>query len=765
MIVSVIRATLATTLVAGTIGCTRGGDQFDEARARAHVQHLADVIGSRPTGSAANARGRQYVADELTAMGFSVRVQDTEAVNPVIGLTTRVANVIAVRDGARREAIGLVSHFDSVPEAAGALDDALGVAVCLEAARALVRDSLTHSLIVLVTDGEELGLMGARAAVADPEIAKRLRVVLNFDNTGGAGPSVLFETSPAARAPLQTWARAAISPVGSSLGTEIYRRLPNDTDFTVFRGAGMTGLNFAVIGDAYPYHTNRDASTRVATATLEHAGENTVAIVRGLEANVDAPAGPREDATYFDLARRVAIVYGPRTTAVIAWTACGLAIVAWLLLTRDLWRRGGFVTLLAASGWHGATAALAFLAMIGCTWLLRTVRNELNPWYARPQWFLLWLVAAGLFAGWLMYLIRRRRETAVVPRAASIWWTTLPLWLLLTIVLQSFAPLASYLVAMPLAAAGIGVLVARKWPVVMRVSSIVVLGIVALLWIDRLGQVVGFLFPLFGWLPIPPPVWLFPAAILLGALMLAPPLMTLLPSQTLAPKLAVGVTTLLLLCVAATGVAAYLSPAYTADRPARRIVRYIQDDVRGEAWWEIGSTEPTLEIDSSSLDGASWQRASDQVPAAVPFTSINSPFRFRTTSSRMVNAPPATARGSLARAADGRSLFEVVVSGSEPFAARLVLPYAVTPVSSSLAGRVTAGRWTATYVAATPEGFTARLTFDPLPPDALNGAVVVVTVTGLPGGQGRLRLPDWLPQERAAWQARSHFVLPVLGAR
>ena len=41
----------------------------------------------------------------------------------------------------------------------------------------------------------------------------------------------------------------------SSLYGEIYKFLPNDTDLTPFLKAGITGYNFAFIGNVAHYHT------------------------------------------------------------------------------------------------------------------------------------------------------------------------------------------------------------------------------------------------------------------------------------------------------------------------------------------------------------------------------------------------------------------------------------------------------------------------------------------------------------------------------
>src|SRR5689334_19557039 len=126
---------LALLLVLVTAGCGRAPVLFVEHNARAHVNMLADTIGSRPVGTPANARARAYIVEQLRQAGFDVRVQETDARRHELGRTARVSNIIAVLRGERPESVGLVSHYDSNPDAPGASDDALGVGVALEAAR------------------------------------------------------------------------------------------------------------------------------------------------------------------------------------------------------------------------------------------------------------------------------------------------------------------------------------------------------------------------------------------------------------------------------------------------------------------------------------------------------------------------------------------------------------------------------------------------------------------------------------------------------
>ena len=87
---------------------------FNDTNALAHVSMLAGTIGSRPVGSPANARAREYVVDQLKQIGFEVRVQETDARRHELGRTARVANIIGILPGEKPDAIGLVSHYDSL---------------------------------------------------------------------------------------------------------------------------------------------------------------------------------------------------------------------------------------------------------------------------------------------------------------------------------------------------------------------------------------------------------------------------------------------------------------------------------------------------------------------------------------------------------------------------------------------------------------------------------------------------------------------------
>ncbi len=742
------------------VGC-RQAPAIDLAHAQAHLQMLAGTIGSRPTGSPENARARDYLVGQLKQLGFAVRLQETLAVDPNQGVSAPVVNIIAIKDGPVRDAIALISHYDSVPEAMGALDAGLGVSAVLESARELLKQPLRHSLFVIITDAEELGLLGARVVVSDADVADRVRAFLNFDGTGAAGPALLFEVGPGRGSPLDAWAGNAAEPEGASFTTEIYRRLPNDTDFTVFKALNTSGLNFAAVGDSYAYHTDRDVAARVSPDTLRHMIVNTISTVRAIDAQ-SFSTNPRTPPTYFDLAGRGALVYGPGAALAMFVLALLLGAAVWVRITRDLWRVRALPGLVLTALWSVLAAVLTVGAMVAAVAILRTLRPELTPWYASPRPFFLFVAACGIAGLWAgTQLARVLPETGRPirdPRAT--WWVALPLWIGLAIFMQRSAPTAAYLITLPLFGIGLLALIAGGTPSRLRLVSLAVLLDAAFFGLSDLPRLLGFLVPLFGWLPLVAPVWLFPALFAIAGTLVAPPISAALAG--LAPRLLtpVRVGAVFALVIVATGYQALYATAYTADRPERRQARYVQDDVKGEAWWEVGGLEPGLRLAGAGPDGSRWMRVTDGPGASVRMGLVNQPIVFRTPSTPAAT-PPGEVRATLARQENDRALVELTIVPHENLIARIVLPRDLMPKESTLAGQVSAGQWSATYVAPPQSGVTVRLLFEHWGDRSAQPILVTLTTLGLPGGTGRLKLPAWLPQHTATWRARSVFIVPV----
>jgi hypothetical protein len=741
--------------------CARQSVLFSEANARAHVQMLAGTIGNRPAGTPANERARAYIVDQLKLYGFDVRVQQADARRAELGRTARVSNIIAVRPGARREAIGLVSHYDSSPDAPGATDDGLGVAVSLEAARVLAaRGDRQWSLMVLVTDGEEAGLMGAAALMTDREVAGRLQAYLNLESVGSSGPAMLFEAGPRNAWITRPWARRAPHPRGGSLASEVYRRLPNDTDFSVIKRQEIPGLNFASIGDSYAYHTARDTPDRLSPRMTRELGENVVAIATALDA-ADITQRSASDATYLDLGGASGLAYGPRTAILLALLALVSGVLAWVRVTSSALRMAGALRWTVSALWALLGSVAVVAAMIAATWALRLSREFYHPWYARPDRLFLLLLSVGASVGWGMARAGRYLPSRWHPlrHPVTTWSLTLPVWIVLSTAVLWLAPAAGYLLVLPLLVAGIVLSVTPSSSVpAMRAASALILAAAGAVWITDTIDLLRFMVPMFGRLPIITPVFAYAVVIGMAGSMLVPPfLATVVGSRPLLrPSI---LTVLLLLSVAVTGAMAYVAPAYTYEQPLRRVVRALQERDGSSATWEVGSSEPGLDLAAGAPPG--WTVATDAAPATVPWGRLLLPFVFRTTGMPLGPAPAVVGSVNVRAVAGGAELSLNVAPREPGLTAAFVLPEGVTPVRSSLPGVRRSGRWTAIYVGVPAEGVTLEASFRDASPERLRETRVAVTARGFPGGGGWQRLPDWIPQERAVWSATATWVVPA----
>lgn len=752
------RAAACFLALAISAGCGPTGDRFITSNARSHVNMLAESIGSRPVGSDANRRARAYLVDQLQIAGFDVRVQETDARRDDAGVAARVANIVAIKHGATRDAIALVSHYDSVPDGPGAGDDAFGVAISLEAARVLGATDMRHSLMVLITDAEESGLLGAEAAMADPTIRDRIATYINIESTGASGPALLFEAGPGNRWLTSAWARLAPFPRGGSFAIEIYKRTGNDTDFTMLKQAGIPGLNLAIVGDSTAYHTDRDTAARLDDDSLTTAGENVIAITAGLD-GVDLRRRTIEQPTYFDVAGRWALSYGPITALVIGVLAVALGLFAWLRALTASARATGTIRLLFAFAWTIAGAAAVAAAMVGALWLLRATREVYHPWYAQMGRASAFMIAAGIAAGWLI-----ARAGALLParahadrHPATTWAVALPFWIAITGAALWFTPHAAYLAAVPLLAASVllGAMPLASGAAV-RVASAVILVISAAMWLPNTLDLLSYLNALLGRFAFVTPIYIFPALLLLAGLFLVPPFIATVAAGS--PGLARPsiFTAFSIIALAATGMAAYFGDAYSDDRPLRRYARYVQDDGMKTAMWEIAGNEPGLDVvPTGDLQWTPETAATREVPVA------RLPYPFVFTAAATPVATPATVTASIAPVGDASELTLTVRPDDPSARVTLALPAGVVPARANLPGIVVAGnRWRSIFVAPPADGVMWRIIL-PRADAARLGETSVVVESAMAPGAALPGLPGWMPTATTAWCMRSLYLIPV----
>lgn len=438
-----------------------GAAGFDVANAMADIR--AGFARPHPIGSAEAARTHDWLAARMRALGLEVRVQPTSAVHidrsgMVGGDLVNLIGVLPGRDRAR-PALLLMSHHDSVPSSPGAADDGFGVASALEIVRALKASGTpARDVIVLFTDGEEAGLLGARAFFATDPIRSRVGMVLNMDTRGDAGRAIMYETGPMPGGLLRLYARETHHPTTDSIAAFVRKSIRNSSDFAISGAAGLPGLNYAVTGDQFDYHAASSTPNALDRASLAQFGGQVLAMARVLSAATEWPA-PAPEPAYASLLGLTTIVYpfwvGWILLAAAALIGGAASVRRSPAFTRERWRGVGTAVGIALAG------ALVFHLMRLAT-SVPFGFTAVRPLLARWSLF----EAALLLAGTAVLGV------ALSGRGGKAAGLFLVMLLLATIV-QALAPAAAVLAVWTvLAGAIIWLLAASRRPFVIAAAAI-----------------------------------------------------------------------------------------------------------------------------------------------------------------------------------------------------------------------------------------------------------------------------------------------------
>lgn len=413
------------------VPASAGPGEFSSERAMQTVSELARE--PRPVGSAASDRTRDELLRRLDAAGLDTRVQSSAGAFARRGAMAAgaVENVVATLPGtAPTGRVVLAAHYDSVARGPGAADDMSSVASILEAVRALrTGPAMRNDLVVLITDGEESGLLGAQAWVRDElRSDRRPTVVVNFEARGVSGSSLMFQTSPGNGELVDALAGSLPHPTGDSSLVEFYRLLPNDTDLTTVLAAGRPGMNFAFVEQPIDYHTSQDSPSNLDLGSVQGHGDAALGLARTLGDRDLAPldpavsgATPAGDRTYFRFLGTM-LTY-PSGLALPIAVVAAVALTGAVLLGRA--RR-----LMSVRGTLGAAGAtlvaggVGFGAAIGLWQGIVAVRPsyaDTGPFLGRPLLFQLADVAlAAVVAVWLLLLRRRPGPFAAAAGACLV---------------------------------------------------------------------------------------------------------------------------------------------------------------------------------------------------------------------------------------------------------------------------------------------------------------------------------------------------------
>ncbi|MDQ3660521.1 MAG: M20/M25/M40 family metallo-hydrolase [Actinomycetota bacterium] len=258
---------------------TRGIRQFSTFYTMRHVRRLAGRIGPRVRGTNAEKRAARYFRRKLQDKGYVTNVQRFK----VDGGSSR--NVVAWWPGARRYPVVLGAHMDTVAGAPGANDNASGVAILIDIARALAGRRHVRNVRLVAFGSEEYGSNGVHHVGSHVFVnrlgkkgRRRLAGMVSVDmvadgrpliiGTAGIGPPVV------ARTLYHRLKRAGFNVV--------YRTTCDCSDNGPFELAGIPG-SFMWTGFEPNYHDASDTVANISRQDLRRSGRAVSRFVRGLD--------------------------------------------------------------------------------------------------------------------------------------------------------------------------------------------------------------------------------------------------------------------------------------------------------------------------------------------------------------------------------------------------------------------------------------------------------------------------------------------------
>jgi len=526
---------------------------FSTGRAMVDVREIARR--PHPIGSPDHARVQAWLLQRMAGLGLqtstqsgplspgSIRRLTEEGGDPAAGNFSAV-NLIGVLPGRNPAlpAVALMAHYDTVPHSPGAADDTTGVAAVLETVRAIrARGPAERTLVVLLTDGEELDLDGARVFWGGHPLRDRIGAVVNLEARGGGGRAMMFETGRGNAQTIALFGQAGVRATGgvtsNSLAVFVYETMPNGTDFTIPKARGVQGLNFAFIGRPEQYHAPVSTPDALDQGSVQHIGSQAL---ESADALLRAPALPAStrNAVYADVFGQFVIHYPPvvgwglwigaaallAVAAALARRRAGLTfadlgrgmidglwfLTSGLVLTHVVRQLGGpmsgridsadaYYTLLARLPWLEAGAALTVLAL-----MLAVLGGRARPDRRVTVAALTALTLLTVVLGGMNPIILGAGVAAIglslVPglAARTVWggWTGLiALALVFAAGAQAAAPETAFLFLWPALLAGLAAVVAAALdPGLTRPKSLAVLAIATVL---GGGWLIGLSHPVF----------------------------------------------------------------------------------------------------------------------------------------------------------------------------------------------------------------------------------------------------------------------------
>eukprot|EP01083_Nonionella_stella_P066496 175140_1 len=436
---------------------------FSEARARKYLEKLVS-FGPKTVGSNANeVEASRYILGEIEKIKSELESfpspnweLDVDLQHPsgafhydilkmVGGFTNVYANItnIVARIRPRRKAVSehallLSAHFDTAMGSPGASDDCIHIANMLEILRNLAYSDIEtdHAVIFNFNGAEESFLQAAHGFITQHKWAPSIRAFINLEAAGTRGAEILFQAGPRNAWLALAYAEYAPYPAGNSILQDVFETglIPGDTDYRIYSSVGaVPGLDFALLFNAYDYHTHKDDLSGIDPGQQQHTGDNMLAVVRGLlqspfmdPSNNNAKV-QAEAVVYFDMLRLFMVAARRFRFMMFNWAVIGAVLFMFRsqIFTFDNLKMVAFLF---------QTCVLAIAVPVLIAQVLTKTGLRLR-WYAHPAAGVTCFVSATLLALTGAHAgLSRASTVGIVREEARTLWATLTVWVVANVV-------------------------------------------------------------------------------------------------------------------------------------------------------------------------------------------------------------------------------------------------------------------------------------------------------------------------------------------
>jgi hypothetical protein len=272
---------------------------FDAQRALDATREFVTRYPRRVLGSLEARQSTAFFRSVLQPLGYEINYSHFDA---TIANHTQVGrNVLAFRRGQLPEILVIMAHYDTArPTVQGAMDDGSGVGVLVELGRIFSIAPLRHSLLLVASDGEEWGMLGAEDLALNHPDRERIAAALSLDYLAPAELAYLqLAVVGLGRGYTPAWLRdvarkaaaqemlSVLEPAGISEHIE-RALLISATDQGPLVGNGIAAINLGSGSadrslEARIYHSPEDTIDKLKVDGFEKYGRTAERILRSLD--------------------------------------------------------------------------------------------------------------------------------------------------------------------------------------------------------------------------------------------------------------------------------------------------------------------------------------------------------------------------------------------------------------------------------------------------------------------------------------------------